>query len=170
MQVLDSYTGEPYVEDYVSPIPDIKRGRESFWRRAELARAAQQYWVSPVMPSEEERCAVCGDFCEKMGTTMPCRALTQGGPTATLSPSHESTTDPRSQREAAPVGWLLRRKDSPSDLFPIFPSQDMAVAAMDWCVRNDGSVGVVLHWLLKGNSVPYLAMMQDIIAEVTRGN
>lgn len=137
-EVLDSYTGEPYVEDYVSPIPDIKRGRESFWRRAELARAAQQYWVSPAFAPEEE-------------------------PATPDSPS----LDPR-RSERLPQGWLLRRKDSPSDLFPLFPSQESAVIAMDWCVRNDGSVGVVLHWLLKGNMVPYLAMMQDIIQEVTR--
>ena len=147
-EVIDSYTGEPFVEDYISPIPDIKRGRESFWRRVERERASQQYWVSPVMPPEEP---------------LPL----DSGPAATLSPPRESTTDPRSSKEVAPAGWLLRRKDSPSDLFPLFPSQEMAVAAMDWCVRNDGSVGVVLHWLLQGNVVPFLAMMQDIIAEVT---
>lgn len=147
-EVLDSYTGEPYVEDYVSKIPDIHRGRESFWRRMEMARAAQQYWVSPYHAPEEE-------------------PLPSPGPGGTLSPAAPSPADPRSLRERVPSGYLLRRKDSPSDLFPLFPSQEAAVIAMDWCVRNDGSVGVVIHWLLQGNSIPYLNMLQDIVAEIT---
>jgi hypothetical protein len=137
-EVLDSYTGEPYVEDYTSPIPDIRRGRESFWRRAEREKAAEQYWVSPVGGA----------------------ALTQG-PGETDSPA-TPLGDPRFEIPP-PSGWLLRRKDSPSDLFPVMQSQPQAVAVMDWCVRNDASIRIVLHWLERGNPTPFLCMLQDIV-------
>lgn len=136
-QVLDSYTGEQYIEDYISPFPDIRRGRESFYRRAERERAAQQYWVSPHFPPEDDAAALVGGGVDT------------------------DTGDPRFS-ERRPSGWLLRRKDSPSDLFPLFPSQASAVAVMDWCVRNDASVRIVLHWLEKSNPIPFLCMMQDI--------
>lgn len=43
----DSYTGEVWKPPYISKIPDIHRGKESFYRRKELLRISQQYWVSP---------------------------------------------------------------------------------------------------------------------------
>lgn len=148
-KVIDTYTGEVFVEEYVSKIPDISRGRESFWRRAERLKAAEQYWVSPVMPPEED----------------PETLLLPSGPAATLL---DCGIDPRSARVRVPTGWLLRRKDSPPDLIPILPTQESAVRVMDWCVRNDASVRIVIHWLLQGNSAPYLAFMQDVVREATR--
>lgn len=141
-QVLDSYTGDPYVEDYVSPIADIKRGRESFWRRAEIAKAAEQYWVSPSFPPEEPDAAQ---------------------PASPSLPPVSHAVDRR------PSGWLLRRREAPIDLFPLFPSQAVAVRVMDWCVRNDASIKIAVHWLDRGNPTPFLCMMQDIIKEITNG-
>lgn len=148
-EVLDSYTGEPYIESYISPIPNIQRGRESFWRRAERLKAAEQYWVSPHFDPEEG-------------------GVVGSGPAAPLvAPLDDLSCDPRSSRERRPSGWLLRRKDSPADLIPLLPSQESAVRVMDWCVRNDASVRIVLYWLLKGNVAPYMAFMQDIVKVAT---
>lgn len=137
-QVIDSYTGDPYVEDYISPIEGIRRGRESFWRRAELARASTQYWVSP-LPSD---------------------------PASVDSPAAPDPTESH-LRTSRPSGWQLRRLNSPSDLFPVFPDQKTAVRVMDWCVSNDASVQIAVHWLEKSNPVPFLCMLQDIVRLVT---
>ncbi len=142
--VIDSYTGEPYVEDYISKIPDIRRGRQNFYRTAELRRVSEQYWVSPVHPPEEG--------------LLPSGSGELDSAAERLSPPR----DPRSL-DRAPAGWLVRRKDSPPDLVPLLPSQDAAVRVMDWMVSNDRLVAVVIHFLLNGNFVPYLNLMQDIV-------
>lgn len=147
-EVLDSYTGEPYVEEYVSQIPNIRQGRQAFWKREHYLRAAEQYWAYPV-------------------TIDPAGVGGGAGPGATDSGAAlDSTPDPRF-RDPRPSGWLLRRKNSPPDLFPLLATESKARAAMDWCVQNDASIAIVIHWLLKGNVVPFLAMLEDLV-EITK--
>lgn len=73
---FDSYTGDPYVEDYQSPIEGIERGRSPFYKDRELQTLSEQYqtvpaaegWLvhrrgcpatlSPVLPTQHQAVAV----------------------------------------------------------------------------------------------------------------
>jgi hypothetical protein len=107
----DSYTGEPYVEEYTSQIEGIRQGRSPFYKTRELQKISEQYLVSP-----------------------------------------------------AGEGWQLWRRGCPKNIFPQFDSQAAAVMAMDWCVANDGSVGVALHWLNQKNLEPFFNLLDHIMA------
>jgi hypothetical protein len=109
-EVLDSYTGDPYIESYQSSIPNIRVGRSPFWSEAERKRVAAQYWVSP-------------------------------------------------EGEA----WRLRRLGAAAVLLPVFPDLAQAVRAMDWCVLNDGSVAIAMHWLAQKNFDPYFQLLDYIM-------
>lgn len=61
--------------------------------------------------------------------------------------------------------WYLRREGCPAEFFPALRSSVVAQAIMDWCVRNDASVRVVIHWLKEGNIEPYFNLL-DRIAEI----
>jgi hypothetical protein len=67
----------------------------------------------------------------------------------------------------AAEGWLMWRRGTPKNLFPRFDDQAAAIRAMDWCVRNDGSVGVVIHWLTKKDIGPFLRLL-DYVMEAAR--
>ena len=45
--VFDSYTGDPYREDYQSEIEGIEIGRSPFYKIRELREISEQYWISP---------------------------------------------------------------------------------------------------------------------------
>jgi hypothetical protein len=70
--------------------------------------------------------------------------------------------------EPHPEGVLVRRADCPPHFFPVLPDLAQAVAAMDWCVRNDGSVGVAIHWLNKKEIEPYLNLL-SLFVEAANG-
>jgi hypothetical protein len=114
-EVLDSYTGDPYEEPYVSDIDGIEKGRSPFYKEAELKRISEQYTVGP-----------------------------------------------------AAEGYYLHRRGCPRTLFPGLPTQEQAIRAMDWCVLNDGSVGVAIHWLAKGDVGPFLTLL-DYFMEAANG-
>lgn len=61
--------------------------------------------------------------------------------------------------------WYLRRVGCPAHFFPALRSSAVAQAIMDWCVKNDASVQVVIHWLKEGEAEPYFRML-DQIAEI----
>lgn len=70
--------------------------------------------------------------------------------------------------EPVPEGVRVRRRGCPAALFPVLPALTQALAAMDWCVRNDGSVGVAIHWLNKGQVGPFLDLL-DYFMEAGNG-
>lgn len=107
---IDSYTGEPWKEEYTSKIPNIQKGRQTFYKERERLRISKQYWVSPLVE-----------------------------------------------------GWHVRRVGCPATLFPVLPTQPAAVRAMDWMVRNDASVEIVIHWLAKGNLEPFFKLLDQIM-------
>jgi hypothetical protein len=107
---VDSYTGEPFKEEYRSPIDGIQQGRSAFYKDREMKKIGEQYLVSP-----------------------------------------------------AAEGWSLWRRGCPRELFPRFATQEQAVRAMDWCVRNDGSVGIAIHWLGKQELDPFFRLLDYIM-------
>jgi hypothetical protein len=46
-EVFDSYTGEPFKEEYQSQIEGISEGRSPFYKARELQFISEQYHVSP---------------------------------------------------------------------------------------------------------------------------
>jgi hypothetical protein len=81
----------------------------------------------------------------------------EGGSVAEPSVAAESVPAPRS--------WYLRREGCPAEFFPALRSSAVAHAVMDWCVRNDASVRIVIHWLTEGNIEPYFNLL-DRVAEI----
>lgn len=63
--------------------------------------------------------------------------------------------------EPGPRGGVrLRRAGTPSVFFPELPALTQAVAAMDWCVLNDASISIVVHWLSRKEIQPYLELLE----------
>lgn len=64
-------------------------------------------------------------------------------------------------------GWIVVRDGCPESFFPRFPTAEIAGQVMDWLVANDGSVGVAIHWIKRGDLGPLLSLL-DRIQEVVR--
>lgn len=99
---VDSYTGQVWEEPYVSPIPGIMRGRQSFYKRGLAGGPQAGYEITPVpSPSPSTEPVPAADLSWELGR-MACDVFP---PQALLTfPSYEQA------RRAA--DWALRNDDS----------------------------------------------------------
>ena len=61
--------------------------------------------------------------------------------------------------ESCHGGVRVRRVGCAATFLPVLPAVAQARVAMDWCVRNDASVAVAIHWLNKKEIDPYLNLL-----------
>lgn len=62
----------------------------------------------------------------------------------------------------AAEGWKLVREGCPESLFPHFATENVAAQVMDWCVQNDASIAVAIHWLARGEVSPFFRLLDEI--------
>lgn len=67
--------------------------------------------------------------------------------------------------------WIVLREGCPDSFLPMFGTKWEAEAVMNWCFENDGSVGVAIHWLNRGDATPYINLLTRIqqVAEESLG-
>lgn len=65
--------------------------------------------------------------------------------------------------------WAVKREAATANFLPPALDEESARKMLEWLVLNDGSVGVVIHWLNKGEFDPYFRMLDHLQLAVYGG-